>query len=554
MSSAGTDRIPRAETAVRPRLFVLGLDGLSPVLLNRFCRDTPGFSRIRDEGVSGTLRTIFPPVSPVAWGSVFTGQSPAAMGLHGWKRFGLDGRMTPVRRDEIAVPTIFDIFGVAGLRYGAVGFPLSDPAPNHASAWVRGHFDRGTMDAVVPQAAADVLRRHFLVPPVDAFRTPPDAADYPLYRAHRMNGDRIRVASAMTLFDELDLDVAMVHCAYTDNVIHSGWSDNDARRAYEHADDLVSGILDGLPEDASFMIVSDHGVETKDLDVSLGAFLHHIGLLHVTNDLDDDRVTSRAYRAASSRAGLSGSDLEEVADRFDAMSPADQKETLWSEYALRGTLDNIDLERSLVVPIGPYGQLVPIAKSNHRHATRETLDEIRTRILDARDQLVHPETGETLIDDVVPVEVNDETLADDELAPSLRIVFTPGVRLITKTFPFGYATPFVAERPHPFRGEHHPDGYYAIRAAVSPALQAGRVDRSADGTDASILSVAPSILAFLGLSPGTGMDSGMLPGLRPQTELTRIGEIKPNHRSASPLDDSERHEMIERLRAMGYHD
>ena len=553
MSGLESDRLPESadRNGVRKRVFVLGLDGLSPTLTERFCRDTPGFSRLRERGVCGTLETVFPPVSPVAWGSVFTGRSPAAMGLHGWKRMADGARMTPVRRSDMPVPTIFDAFRDAGLRYASVGFPLSDPAPADACAWVRSHFDRATMEAVVPEAAEQLLRSRGISPSFEVFRTPSDEDDYPLFRAYRMHGDTQRVAAALCFFEEFDLDVAMVHCAFTDNVIHSGRSDDDAQAAYEHADRLVETVLDQLPPDTSLLVVSDHGVETKDVNVSAGAFLHAAGLLSVANNLSDDQVTDRRYRAAMSRGGLAGNELVEAIERFADLGPGERRDVLWREVALRGTLENIDFERTHVIPIGPYGQLVPVPDCEDGSVSPARIAHIRSTILEFADLLQHPSGAGTLLAGVEEVPIDRSALAPGEWAPSLRMVFDSDVRLVVRTFPFSLATPITAEREHPFRGEHHPDGFFAVVDASSEHVE------SRNGGRATIMSAGPTILALAGIAPLPGMTEAPLPGTTGTLQWQSL-EAKPvavgATNSATEVSSAEHAEMIERLRAMGYHD
>ncbi|MCD6353105.1 MAG: alkaline phosphatase family protein [Proteobacteria bacterium] len=60
------------------RAVVLGLDGLSPEIIERMMDDglLPNFSRLGKEGYYSPLRTTTPPISPVAWSSFQTGVNP----------------------------------------------------------------------------------------------------------------------------------------------------------------------------------------------------------------------------------------------------------------------------------------------------------------------------------------------------------------------------------------------------------------------------------------------------------------------------------------------
>jgi predicted AlkP superfamily phosphohydrolase/phosphomutase len=60
------------------RFVVLGLDGMDPVLTEKFLADgkLPNFARLRNQGCFKQLATTIPPISPVAWSSFQTGSNP----------------------------------------------------------------------------------------------------------------------------------------------------------------------------------------------------------------------------------------------------------------------------------------------------------------------------------------------------------------------------------------------------------------------------------------------------------------------------------------------
>src|SRR5262245_10274122 len=62
----------------RAGVFVVGVDGMDPVILERLLArgEMPNFARLRDEGSLQTLGTATPPQSPVAWSNFVTGMNP----------------------------------------------------------------------------------------------------------------------------------------------------------------------------------------------------------------------------------------------------------------------------------------------------------------------------------------------------------------------------------------------------------------------------------------------------------------------------------------------
>lgn len=67
----------------RPGLFVLGVDGLDPVILDRLMAEgrMPHFTALAREGSYQRLGTSNPPQSPVAWSNFVTGRDPGGHGV-----------------------------------------------------------------------------------------------------------------------------------------------------------------------------------------------------------------------------------------------------------------------------------------------------------------------------------------------------------------------------------------------------------------------------------------------------------------------------------------
>ena len=66
-----------------PGVFVLGIDGMDPVILQRMMEEgkAPNLARLAQEGTFQSLATVTPPQSPVAWSSFVTGMGPGGMGF-----------------------------------------------------------------------------------------------------------------------------------------------------------------------------------------------------------------------------------------------------------------------------------------------------------------------------------------------------------------------------------------------------------------------------------------------------------------------------------------
>src|SRR5262245_33588555 len=76
---------PQSQPApsTRPGVFVLGIDGADPVILQRLMDEgqLPEFKRLAEQGTFQSLGTANPPQSPVAWSSFVTGLDPGGHGI-----------------------------------------------------------------------------------------------------------------------------------------------------------------------------------------------------------------------------------------------------------------------------------------------------------------------------------------------------------------------------------------------------------------------------------------------------------------------------------------
>ncbi len=112
------------------KVFVLGLDGATWDVLGPLVRagGLPNLARIMDQGATGTLRSVFPPLSPVAWTGVMTGKNSGKHGIFEFLEYGHDpfkGRVNSSR--AIQSELVWEIAGRHGKATVAGGVPMSYP-------------------------------------------------------------------------------------------------------------------------------------------------------------------------------------------------------------------------------------------------------------------------------------------------------------------------------------------------------------------------------------------------------------------------------------------
>ncbi|MCB9898999.1 MAG: alkaline phosphatase family protein [Planctomycetes bacterium] len=103
-------------TAGKAGVFVLGIDGVDPVILQRLADEgrMPNFARLAAEGTFQKLGTSNPPQSPVAWSNFVTGMNPGGHGIYDFihrdpKTYTAISSATPPPSGDEA--TTLDLFG-----------------------------------------------------------------------------------------------------------------------------------------------------------------------------------------------------------------------------------------------------------------------------------------------------------------------------------------------------------------------------------------------------------------------------------------------------------
>src|SRR5213083_156092 len=112
------------------RVLVLGLDGATLDLIVPWVRSgrLPNFSRLLDQGISGTLRSIVPPMSPPAWTSFLTGKNPGKHGIFDFterKPGSYETRFINASWRKAA--PLWHHLSAAGKRVAAVSVPMTYP-------------------------------------------------------------------------------------------------------------------------------------------------------------------------------------------------------------------------------------------------------------------------------------------------------------------------------------------------------------------------------------------------------------------------------------------
>jgi len=256
----------------KPRLIIIGLDGATWDLINPMVAEgkLPAIQRILNEGQSGVLESVIPPVTAPAWATMLTGVNP---GEHGVFAMTMPdptkgGLHRPVCMTDWKAKPLWARLDERGLSTGFLGVPFTFPPPRGNGWLISGimgtpryderMFNPRALHAEVTQAAGT----YPLDPPTKSRDTMP-------FDLLQRQIDWMRQATLHMLVEH-PVDVFMVVENYTDHVAHSffktrtyehrGQRIDLLEHAYRAADELIASVREIVGEDAQIVLVSDHGM------------------------------------------------------------------------------------------------------------------------------------------------------------------------------------------------------------------------------------------------------------------------------------------------------
>jgi predicted AlkP superfamily phosphohydrolase/phosphomutase len=262
------------------RILILGLDGASPYLVQRWQETLPNLRRLMTEGTSGVLRSVIPPRSVPAWYCFATGMNPAKIGIFGFsqRRPGTYD-YTFANLTFCKAPTFWQWLNRYGIRTVLVHMPGTFPPHPVDGAMVSGWpapLNRGNLVYTHPPRLSREIDRYLGRPFEFASDKPMRTDNDAKMLAERLCILRTHGEVARYVLEGYPWDMAAVVLSPTDRASHQFWRHMDPRhpahdsalaerfrdalkQVYQAADKEVGRLLELVGEDGTVFVVSDHG-------------------------------------------------------------------------------------------------------------------------------------------------------------------------------------------------------------------------------------------------------------------------------------------------------
>lgn len=551
----------------KPRVLVIGLDGATWDLMRPWVEagDLPHLSRLAAAGSAGPLSSTIPPVSPAAWSSFMTGKNPGQHGVfdftvRDFRSYGVSVARRP------AAATLWGILSAQGKRVCVINVPQTFPPEAVNGIMVTGLGTPSQTQFTYPEVLTARLRREHY--PVAGDATFHGAATPFVRQAYRV-AEHVTETS-LTLLQEVDWDFAMVVLRLTDEIPHFFWHWMDSahpayepadsfhreavRRSYQKSDELLGRLLaQGVDDETTVLVVSDHGFGPLHKDVYLNEWLRQRGFLKLR--------TSPTARARVSKV------LQELGLTRTRVGHALARWRLnWLRGALRDGLGThagifpndsqmhvrevVDWANTRAYSVGYIGQIYLNLAGRDPQGTvkpgqeyEDTLAELKAQLL----EMVDPADGQRVVDCVWRKE---EIYSGPYLAraPDL-LVLMRGLTYITRqAYEFGGRGQVFAVPPTHETGGHRLEGALIVSgrgAAQTQWLEGAR-----------LIDITPTVLYLLGCAAPADLDGRVLTEfIRPELVASRPIEYAQGdmpHESIESLTPEEEQRLLEHLRNLGY--
>jgi predicted AlkP superfamily phosphohydrolase/phosphomutase len=261
------------------KTIVIGLDGGTFDLIDPLMAEgiLPNLKGLIARGVRGRLRTVIPPGTGPAWSSIVTGLDPSNHGI-----FDLIVRAVGsynlgfLNAESLRAPTIWDVVGAFGGKVLVLNVPMTYPARKVNGFLITGLLTpAGSENCTYPPELLGAIRKmspHYRIVPAQAFS--PGRVGAFLDELERIFDAKAHVF--MSLLKKSDWQFAMQVFNETDFLQHALWHMLDPthprhdparssryasriRDFYRRVDALIGEVVEVAGDDASIIVISDHG-------------------------------------------------------------------------------------------------------------------------------------------------------------------------------------------------------------------------------------------------------------------------------------------------------
>ena len=552
------------------KLVMIGWDGATWDLLAPWAQagELPHFKRLMRSGTRAVLQSTPLPLSPSAWSTIVTGQSPGVHGVFDWfERKPGSYEVDYVNTHRIGARRLWDYFTEAGQQIGIFCLPMLYPAVPLNGFMISG------------MAAPSAQAPDFAYPPellkeMEAQIGPYTVAEAEIYKYGRERAylenllawlDYQRRA-VLYLIEHKTCDAYLFVFMQSDHAQHKFWRYLDPSfpgynpqydsqfkdailQVYKALDRILGELMDNFDQDTTYILLSDHGAGPTYGIAYLNRWLR-----------DQDLLQLRKRPATLAKYFLARSNLILKAYRLFAKAGLGKVAQLVSkptrDKALNAFLsfEDIDWAHTKAYARGAFGQIFINLKGREPEGIVEpggAYEELREQIIEKLRELKHPETGDPLVTDL---HRREEAFHGPHLSQAPDILFSLQNYVYQSSVKMGLESPgILGASEYEDSGSHRPEGVVVLAGP--------HILQQDEFLHVNAEDLLPTVLALAGLpipknldgSPiSQAFDADFKSSLR-FTDTDSESEWRRDKQNRTPeLDEQELAQLEDRLRSLGY--
>lgn len=263
------------------KVFVIGIDGATPSLIEKWREDLPNLRRMMEGGIFGKLESTIPPATSPAWHCMFTGKNPGKIGIYDFFTFPFyrKGGISVINHSLVAAPCVWDILSIYDKKVGIMNVPTTFPPKKVNGFMVSGglltpmYSDLNYTYPLELKEQLNMVSDGYEILPFTDLTIPGNEESFLEKFEGNINKHIMALKYLLTRFD---WDFLAYVFFVTDSVQHYFWHHmdeshpwhteeqgkkygNGIKDVYKKVDGAIGELMKVIPQDTNILIVSDHG-------------------------------------------------------------------------------------------------------------------------------------------------------------------------------------------------------------------------------------------------------------------------------------------------------
>jgi len=313
------------------KVFVFGIDGASPELVfDAWLEDLPNIRKLISSGIHGKLNSTIPPITILAWNSMFSGKDPSQIGLFGYTFLDQEGKSQIVNSTHVKTPLIWDMLGSAGKRTVSLFVPLTYPVRPINGCMVSDFLTPGiNSNCAYPSSLKEKIKElgnSDIFFDVAVGLAGHKGLELGVLADRTIEMTNMQLALSKNLLITQPWDLFITVMIGSDRLQHMAWNHFDEhhrkfvphstfkdvlKKYYIHLDKKLGEMISLLDEDTTIIVASDHGMVRQEGKININDWLMENGYLILKQEFQE-KIKQNALQGKKTKFDASGIDWEQT--------------------------------------------------------------------------------------------------------------------------------------------------------------------------------------------------------------------------------------------------